>query len=148
MKHDNTCLPSSPGCSHRASIGNGLRGIARQPISDVDLWRQDPVVLLQLRKGQRSAEMHQDVRIAAVRKPLVGCFLSQEGSKPDATRGAAIEFRFAQNESQGNSEPVGSVFLPISFHFQNAHYDACRASRNVAEVSTEDRFLTRRAGSE
>ncbi|MGD0907885.1 MAG: hypothetical protein ABSA96_09905 [Candidatus Acidiferrales bacterium] len=47
--------------------------------------------------------MHEDVRVAAIRKSLVGRVLPQEDLGRNATLRVAVGFPVAQNESQGRS---------------------------------------------
>jgi len=60
------------------SLGNNFGGCTGQSSSDIIIGNYNATVLLPLCLRVRQKTLHEDVRAAAIRKSLVGHFLSQE----------------------------------------------------------------------
>jgi len=77
-RNENQCKSILAGDSHSNPAGNGFGRCSRQSIPDATLGGRDAAVLLPLRLRVWHETLHEDVRTAAIPKPLVGHLLPQE----------------------------------------------------------------------
>jgi hypothetical protein len=98
MNHDITSPQNPASDSNRNPSGNSLGGCPGQPVSDLGVGYQDADVLLPLRPWSRGQAVHEDVRVAAIREPLVGDLLPQKDYGCETGGRTGLELALAQDQ--------------------------------------------------
>lgn len=106
MSHDIKNSQTSASHPSRSSCGNGLRRLPGQRFPVPAFRRADRPLLLPLRIRNGGQALHDDVRTATVREPLVGQLLPQEEPPSDASRAAGSELRLTKDELHRRGAPL------------------------------------------
>jgi hypothetical protein len=107
MNHENQTQEIPASHFHGNLTGNALGSCSRQSIPDPAVWPRNATLLLPLRVRNRRETLHQDVRVAAIPKSLVGHFLPQEELDGKWAGYSCYQPRLQEDKSQGRGSSVG-----------------------------------------